>query len=165
MKWIIIIVVLLVLIVGIVYLMGSLMPVKHQSFVESQVPTKPEKLWKILTTQNEYKNWRKGIKELIVIDDNHWSELNAHGDMINYRSDWVELNKKLLTVITNDNLPYGGHWEFQIQSINEGCHLRITENGEVYNPIFRFMSKYVFGHEATLKAYMTDLQAKVKSSQ
>ncbi len=164
MKWIIIIVVLLILFVSIIYLMGYLMPVKHQSFVESHLPIAPEKLWKILTTPDEYKNWRRGIKELKLIDANHWSELNSHGDTINYRADWVELNKKLLTIITNNNLPYGGQWEFQIQNTNAGCNLRITENGEVYNPIFRFMSKYVFGHDATLKAYMADLQAKVKST-
>ncbi len=165
MKWIIIVLVLLVLMVGIVYLMGSLMPVKHQSFVESELPITPEKLWKILTTHNEYRNWRRGIKELKVIDDTHWSELNSHGDTINYRADWIEPNKKLLTVITNNNLPYGGHWEFLFTRENDGCHLRITENGEVYNPIFRFMSKYVFGHDATLKTYMEDLRVKVKSTQ
>ncbi len=165
MKWIIIIVVLLVIFIGIVYLMGSLMPVKHQSFVESRLSTTPEQLWKILTNPGEYKNWRRGIKELKVTDDNHWSELNTHGDTINYRADWVDPNKKLMTVITNNNLPYGGHWEFAITKQDDGCLLRITENGEVYNPVFRFMSKYIFGHDATLKGYMTDLQAKVKSTQ
>jgi hypothetical protein len=35
--------------------------------------------------------------------------------------------------------------------------LRITEEGEVYNPLFRFMSRYVFGHYRTLEQYARDL--------
>jgi len=38
----------------------------------------------------------------------------------------------------------------------------ITEDGEVYNPIFRFMSAYVFGHTATIEQYLTDLESRVQ---
>lgn len=141
MRWIVIIVAALVLIVGFIYLLGFLLRIKHQAMVESQLQIPPENLWKILTSPADYKGWRKEIKELKVIDDRHWSELNAHNDTINYRADWVEQNRKLSTVILNENLPYGGRWEFEITKTDTGSHLRITENGEVYNPIFRFMSK------------------------
>ncbi len=30
----------------------------------------------------------------------------------------------------------------------------ITERGSVYNPIFRFMSRFIFGHTATVEAYL-----------
>jgi hypothetical protein len=33
----------------------------------------------------------------------------------------------------------------------------ITEDGEVSNALFRFMSRYVFGHTATLDAYLASL--------
>jgi hypothetical protein len=33
----------------------------------------------------------------------------------------------------------------------------ITENGEVYNPIFRFVSRFIMGHTATLDAYLKSL--------
>jgi hypothetical protein len=32
--------------------------------------------------------------------------------------------------------------------------MRITEDGEVYNPVFRFVSKFVMGQTATLDAYL-----------
>ena len=38
-----------------------------------------------------------------------------------------------------------------------GTRVRITEDGEVSNVIFRFMSRYVFGQTATLDAYLTSL--------
>ena len=36
--------------------------------------------------------------------------------------------------------------------------LRITENGEVYNPVFRFVSRFVFGHSATIEKYLADVR-------
>ena len=33
----------------------------------------------------------------------------------------------------------------------------ITEDGEVYNPVFRFMSRFIIGHAATLDQYLTAL--------
>ena len=35
-----------------------------------------------------------------------------------------------------------------------GRDLTITEDGEVYNVFFRFMSRFVFGHHATMDAYL-----------
>jgi hypothetical protein len=36
--------------------------------------------------------------------------------------------------------------------------LRITEDGEVYNPLFRFMARFIFGYEATIGSYMSALE-------
>lgn len=161
MKWLFIILGLLALIIGVVYLLGSLMPVKHRASVEGKFGISAEEMWAILTNHKDYKNWRKGIKELIMNGSHEWTEQNNHGDKVNYRAEWVEPSKTLITRITNKDLPYGGYWEFNIKNEPGGCSVQITENGEVYNPIFRFMSKYIFGHDATLKGYLEDLNAKV----
>jgi len=36
--------------------------------------------------------------------------------------------------------------------------LTITENGEVYNPLFRFMARYIFGYEGTIENHMAALK-------
>ena len=38
------------------------------------------------------------------------------------------------------------------------------EDGEVYNVIFRFMSRFVLGHYATMDGYLRNLQAIVNGS-
>ena len=40
-----------------------------------------------------------------------------------------------------------------------GTRLTITERGEVYNPVFRFMSRFVFGHTASLDRFAESLRA------
>lgn len=55
----------------------------------------------------------------------------------------------LVTLITDKGIPFGGSWDYRIVPDGAGSRITITENGEVYNPTFRFMSKYVMGHTAT----------------
>ena len=58
--------------------------------------------------------------------------------------------RRLVTKIADRNLPYGGSWTYEILADGSGSMLSITEAGEVYNPIFRFVSKFVMGHTATI---------------
>jgi hypothetical protein len=53
---------------------------------------------------------------------------------------------------------FGGTWTYEIAS--DGT-LTITERGEVYNPVFRFLSRYVFGHTATIDAFLERLSARL----
>jgi len=51
-------------------------------------------------------------------------------------------------------LPYGGSWSFELKPESGETRVRITEDGEVYNPLFRFVSRFVMGQTATLDAYL-----------
>ena len=66
--------------------------------------------------------------------------------------------QRLISRIADKSLPYGGSWTYVLDPVPEGTRLTITENGEVYNPIFRFMSKFVFGHTKTMDDYLASLQ-------
>lgn len=45
-----------------------------------------------------------------------------------------------------------------------GSRLTITENGEIYNPVFRFVSRYVIGQTSTIDKYLTDLAPRLGES-
>jgi hypothetical protein len=71
--------------------------------------------------------------------------------------------QRLVTRIADAKLPYGGSWTFDIVPNGNSCVLTVTENGEVYNPLFRFISRFVIGHTASLDAYVKSLNAKLAS--
>jgi hypothetical protein len=64
---------------------------------------------------------------------------------------------RLVGAIDDRKLPFGGSWTYEIAPRAGGCTITITEDGEVYNPLFRFMARFVFGHHATLKQYLASL--------
>jgi hypothetical protein len=66
----------------------------------------------------------------------------------------------LVVRIADPKLPFGGTWTYEIAPIPKGSSLRIREDGEVYNPLFRFLSRFVFGHSATIDAYLKSLAKK-----
>lgn len=66
----------------------------------------------------------------------------------------------LLVTRVVPNRAFGGTWTYRLVPAGGGTDLTITEDGEVYNVIFRFMSRFVLGHYATMDAFIRDLQAK-----
>lgn len=69
--------------------------------------------------------------------------------------------RRLISRVADKSLPYSGSWTYDLEQVPEGTRVTITENGEVPNPIFRFLSKYVFGHTSTMETYLSDLQQKL----
>ena len=55
-------------------------------------------------------------------------------------------------------MPFGGTWTYEITPVGKGSRLQITEDGEIYNPFFRFMARFIFGYEGTIGSYMSALE-------
>jgi len=62
--------------------------------------------------------------------------------------------------ITDESLPFGGSWPYELEPGAAGTRLAIREEGEVYNPVFRFMSRFVMGHHSTIDQYLEALQTR-----
>ena len=73
----------------------------------------------------------------------------------------MEPPRLLVGRIADPGLPFGGTWTYEIVPVSDGSRLRITEDGEIYNPIFRFMARFIFGYEGTIRGYMASLQKRL----
>ena len=51
-----------------------------------------------------------------------------------------------------------------MKAVPEGTALTITEDGEIYNPIFRVLSKVVFSPYATIDTYQADLRKRLATT-
>lgn len=161
-----IVVVLLAVVVGlglVVMLVGLMLPVKHEAVVSAAIPATPEAVWAVLTDPASYPKWRGDVTavELLPADSGHvaWREQGKNG-AISYVIERAEPPRRLVTRITDKSLPFGGAWEYEITPDGTGSRVRITEHGEVYNPVFRFASRFIMGHTATARAYLKALGAR-----
>ena len=68
--------------------------------------------------------------------------------------------EKLVTRIVDRDLGYSGSWRYEFSPAGSGTRIRITEDGEVSNILFRFLSRFVFGHTINLDGYLLALGAK-----
>ena len=71
-----------------------------------------------------------------------------------------EAPTRLVTRITDKSLAFGGSWEYLVTGDGAGSRVQITEHGEVYNPVFRFVSRFIMGHSAPASAYLKALSAR-----
>jgi hypothetical protein len=138
MKWILIAAGVLVAVVAIVAGIGYSLPVKHVATRSVRLRRPPEDVWAVI--------------------------IDPPKDGVRYEQVEAVPPRKLVTRIADKNLPYGGTWTYQIVPEEHGCSLIITENGEVYNPIFRFVSRFIMGHTATLDAYLKNVRTRLGES-
>jgi ribosome-associated toxin RatA of RatAB toxin-antitoxin module len=129
------------------------------------LPLTPEAAYALLTDVDKYPSWRPGVKSVTRQPDHDgkpaWTEA-VSGDRIPLRFEQMERPSILVARIADPSLPFGGTWTYRIAPEGSGSTVSITEDGEVYNPIFRFMSRFVFGHDATLEAFTRDLLARAR---
>jgi len=160
-----IIVLLLAVVVGlglIVVAVGYLLPVQHVVTVAAHVPATPEQVWDAVTDVAAYPKWRGDVTSVAMLpsDSGHvaWRE-HGKNDAISYAIEQAERPRRLVTRITDTSLPFGGSWEYLISAEGNGSRVQITEQGEVYNPVFRFVSRFIMGHAATASAFLRSLGA------
>ena len=165
MRWIIYVVVAVALLVIVVAVVGAMLPKQHSASRTARVALPPEALYALLADVSQYPSWRAGLKSLERRPDKNgmpaWIE-EAEGMKIPMRFERMEPPALLVARIDSTDLAFGGTWTYRIAPAPGGADLTITEDGEVYNVIFRFMSRFVFGHHATMDKFLAGLQAHVK---
>ena len=137
MRWIAYAVAALAVAIVLVAAIGAMLPKKHTAARTARFALPPDALYRLLTE----------IK---------------FGD-VPVRVERQEPPSLLVTRVV-EGQPFGGTWTYRIApAVSGGSDLTITEDGEVYNVIFRFMSRFVFGHAATIDAYLKNLDRIVKA--
>jgi uncharacterized protein YndB with AHSA1/START domain len=139
---------------------GYALPVAHVATRDAVLPAPPERVFTAITGVEAFPGWRSDVQAVEVTARSphlQWRERGSDGT-IAFEVQESEPPRRLVTRITDKTLPFGGAWTFTLQPTDGGTKLTITENGEVYNPLFRVMSRYVFGHTATLDRYLENLQ-------
>ena len=147
-----------------VLVIGWSLPVRHQASRRATFAASPELVYDAITGVDDFPKWRskvKSVEEAPPINGKRaFRERDAHGAIL-YVVEEATPAHRLVTRIADKTLPFGGTWTYELSPNGPHTTLRITEDGEVYNPLFRFMSRFVFGHTATLDTYLADLGRKL----
>jgi uncharacterized protein YndB with AHSA1/START domain len=145
---------------------GWRLPQSHEASRQATFNAPPDAVWTAITDVEAFPSWRTDVKTVQRLPDRDgrkvWVEQGRSG-RITMAVDRAEPPRLLVLRIADPDLPFGGTWTYEIAAAPGGSTLRITERGEIYNPIFRFMARFVFGYEATMAAYLQALDARLRA--
>ena len=161
MKWVLIAAGVLVAIVAAVAVIGAMLPKSHLASRSARFRQPPQAIWDVIIGPPD---WRPDIRSYEKLASREgrptWKEIDQRGQAITYQSVEESPPHRLVTRIADPKLPFGGTWTHEITPDPNGCLVTITEAGEIYNPIFRFMARFVFGYTGSIEAYLKALHAK-----
>jgi hypothetical protein len=168
---ILLIVVVFAVLAGIIaYTDGAMLPVQHTASVSGVVEAPPDKVFALIVNVGGGPSWRHSVQSVQVLppDDgrDHWIENLGHGETMDFlavRSEPVDASGhgRRDVRLNEPSASYGGTWTYELSpgASPKQTTLRITENGFIHPPIYRFMMVHVFGMTRNLDQYLTDIKA------
>jgi uncharacterized protein YndB with AHSA1/START domain len=160
MKWLIRIIGVVVALVGLMAGIGWLLPVEHQATRSAVIAAPPAEVFATISNVERYPEWRTGVSQVEILETAaglpRFREIGEFGPII-FRVEQADAPTFFRTRIDDPDQPFGGTWTYVLVPDAGGTLLTITEDGEVYNPIFRFLSRFVFSQTGTMETYLADL--------
>jgi uncharacterized protein YndB with AHSA1/START domain len=163
MKWVLIAVAALAALAALVAIAGWSLPIAHVATRQATLAATPEAVWETITDVGAFPSWRTDVKTVERVGESGaltWIEHGRSGSL-KLTVEASDPPRRLVTRIADPSLPFGGTWTYELAPAAGGTVLTITEHGEIYNPIFRAMARFVFGYETTLASYLDALRKKV----
>jgi hypothetical protein len=146
-----------------VLVIGALLPKSHLASRQIILHRSPDEVYQTVRDFSAAPSWRPDLErvEMIATADNH-VRFREHGEQGGITYDLIEdrPGEKIVTRIADLDLGYSGAWTYTFTKEVESTRVQITESGEVSNILFRFLSRFVFGHTGTMEKYLTALGKK-----
>ena len=156
---------IIVALIATVLLIGSLLPKQHSATRASSFHRPPDAIWSAITDYSKFPEWRKSVTRVEALPSANgnplWREFDKYDHSLPFEIDESKPPQRLVTRIADPNLPFGGTWTYEITPQADGSTmLRITENGEIRNIFFRFVSRFLMGYTKTMEDYLNALGQK-----
>ncbi|MEY2562507.1 MAG: hypothetical protein QOH88_700 [Verrucomicrobiota bacterium] len=149
--------------VFVVLVIGAALPRNHVVSRHIILHRPPGEVYETVRNFAAAPGWRPDLErvEMISTGDNQ-VRFREHGKQGAVTYDLVEdrPNEKIVTRMADQDLGYSGTWTYAFATTEDGTRLEITEAGDVSNILFRFVSRFVFGHTGTIDSYLVALGKK-----
>jgi len=161
MRWLVIAVAALVGIVVLMALIGALVSRDHRATSTISLRQSPDSVWKVVRDLGAITTWFPAMQQSERLPDRDGHEVWRQ-KMSGFDVPIIVLEssppRKLVTQIDpTAGGAFGGTWTYELTPDSAGTRLSVTEAGWISNPIFRFMSRFLFGYYGSLDKYLKAL--------
>lgn len=147
------------------YVGGSFISEQHSATVSRRLNAPQIEVWETITGVQDYAEWRNEVERVEILSDSasplKWREYYTNNDPITFEEAGRSDSSRFVARIADKSLPFGGVWTYELEGTGSGARLTITEDGEIYNPIFRLIAKFIMGYTGTMNQYFDDLEQRL----
>ena len=150
---------------AIIFGVGALLPRGHVARGERLMPAPAAEVAAKVRNVEAYPGWRSGVDRIVGVERSagglRFVE-HSGGDAIRFRLVEEAPERRFRSTIDDPELPFGGYWTIAVEPEGQGARVRIEEHGFVTNPVYRFFSALVFGHETTMRKWLDDMESALR---
>ena len=148
----------------VVFGVGTFLPVSHTASVTRVIAAPPDEVWGVVADVQSYPEWRPDVDSIEILNlpgaPRAWIE-HGPGGTLPFAAEIDAPPRRLVTRIDTDDLPFGGKWTTTLGPVEGGTEVTIREDGEVKSALYRFVSRFVIGHDRTIRTYLDALDVRM----
>ena len=151
----------IVAIIAIVLIIGLFLP-KERTFTKKAVLNSDvTKVFNIVTDFKNQTSWRNDVKEIIVIDNNTWTEVPKKGTAITFKVK-QKVENEIFEIVIIEPKNFNGYWigTFKQTKVNQTA-IEFKEVITISNPFFRTISYVFVDLDKTMDLYLQNLKQKL----
>jgi len=148
-----------VLLVGVVFLVGWLLPVAREGRAEMVIAAPAARVVAVIADVEAQVAWREGIAAVERTAEG-WVEVTARGERISFVAEEMDAARVRLRFASDAG--YSGTWEAVLVPEGTGTRVSVVERAEVPSPIGRILARLLFDPEAFATTYLAALKARVE---
>jgi len=161
MKWLIVGVAVIVALVALMAIVGALLPRDHRATSTITLHQPPDSVWTVVRDLGGIPAWWHEARESVRLPDKDgheaWRQKVGGFDMPLVVLESQPPRRLVTKIDSPAGAAFGGTWTYELTPDGDGTRISVTEAGWIANPIFRFMSRFLFGYYGSLDGYLKAL--------
>jgi uncharacterized protein YndB with AHSA1/START domain len=151
-------------VVGLVALMaliGAFVPREHRATSTVVLHQPADSVWNVVRDLGGIPAWWSEIEESVRQPDKDgqevWRQKMSGWDIPLIVIESAPPRRLVTQIDPSAGGAFGGTWTYELTPDSGGTKISVTEAGWIGNPIFRFLSRFVFGYYSSLDGYLKAL--------
>ena len=150
---------------SLVVVVGSVLPRGHSVSRVARLDCAPAEVWQVITDFADQASWRTDVRrvERLPTRDGRevWRETDNRGQAVTMETVELLALRRLVRRLTDENHQFSGRWTYELAEDGGNTLLTVTEQGETYNPVYRFVDRFITGQTASVREYVRALGRKL----
>jgi len=161
MKWVLVTLGAIAALIALLALIGLFVPREHRATSTVVLHQPPDSVWKVVRDFAGITGWWPEIKRTERLPDRNgqevWRQQMSGFDVPLVITESAPPNRLVTRIDAEAGAAFGGTWTYELTPDPRGTKISVTEAGWIGNPIFRTLSRFVFGYYSTLDGYLKAL--------